>query len=99
MQKGTGILLNAISLYSLLASRYSVQHLCHSSAVRLAFLPGSIISPTIVVCDSLNGVSGRALQAVMQAKIILEGMKEEKQVQDIIELRARQASVREQLEK
>jgi hypothetical protein len=35
----------------------------------------------------------------MQAKIILEGMKEEKQVQDIIELRDQQANVREQLEK
>jgi hypothetical protein len=47
----------------------------------------------------LNGASGGALQAVMQAKIILEGMKEEKQAQDIIELRDQQADVREQLEK
>jgi gamma-glutamyltranspeptidase len=99
MQKVTGIFLRAIPLYSLLASRYSVQYLCHSSAVRPAFLPGSIILPTIVVSDSLNGASGGALQAVMQAKIILEGMKEEKQAQDIIELRDQQADVREQLEK
>jgi RNA polymerase sigma-70 factor (ECF subfamily) len=41
----------------------------------------------------------RALQAVMQAEIILEGMNEEKQAEDSIELRDRQAIVREQLEK
>jgi RNA polymerase sigma-70 factor, ECF subfamily len=41
----------------------------------------------------------RALQAVMQAEKILEGMNEEKQAEDSIELRDRQAIVREQLEK
>jgi RNA polymerase sigma-70 factor (ECF subfamily) len=41
----------------------------------------------------------RALQAVMQAGKILEGMNEEKQAEDSIELRDRQAIVREQLEK
>jgi len=32
---------------------------CHHSAARRALRPGSIASPTIVVCDSLNGASGR----------------------------------------
>jgi RNA polymerase sigma-70 factor, ECF subfamily len=41
----------------------------------------------------------RALLAVMQAEKILEGMNEEKQVEDSIELRDRKAIVREQLEK
>jgi RNA polymerase sigma-70 factor, ECF subfamily len=41
----------------------------------------------------------RSLQAVMQAEKILEGMNEEKQAEDSIELRDRQAIVREQLEK
>jgi RNA polymerase sigma-70 factor (ECF subfamily) len=41
----------------------------------------------------------RALQAVLQAEIILARMNEEKQAEDTIELRDRQAIVREQLEK
>jgi Sigma-70 region 2 len=32
---------------------------CHHSEARHALLPGSIASPTSVVCDSLNGASGR----------------------------------------
>jgi hypothetical protein len=32
---------------------------CHHSAARHALRPGSIASPTSVVCDSLNGASGR----------------------------------------
>ncbi len=40
----------------------------------------------------------RSLQAVMQAEHILEGMNKEKQAEDSIELRDRQAIVREQLE-
>ena len=31
----------------------------HHSGARHALLPGSIASPTIVVCNSLNGISGR----------------------------------------
>jgi RNA polymerase sigma-70 factor (ECF subfamily) len=40
----------------------------------------------------------RDLQAVIQAEQILEGMNKEKWVEDILELRDRQAIVREQLE-
>jgi len=40
----------------------------------------------------------RDLQAVIQAEQILDGLNEEKQVEDILELRDRQAVVREQIE-
>jgi RNA polymerase sigma-70 factor, ECF subfamily len=41
----------------------------------------------------------RSLQAVLEAEQILEGMNREKQAEDILELRDRQAIVREQIEK
>ncbi len=41
----------------------------------------------------------RALQAAMQAEQILEGVNKEEQAEDILELRARQAIVRAQIEK
>jgi len=41
----------------------------------------------------------RSLQVAMEAEQILEKLNKEKQAEDILELRARQAIVREQLEK
>jgi RNA polymerase sigma-70 factor (ECF subfamily) len=41
----------------------------------------------------------RALRAAIQAEQILEGATKERQVEDILELRGRQAMVREQMEK
>jgi len=41
----------------------------------------------------------RALQAIMEAEQVLEGMCNEKQVEDFLEQRNRQAIVREQIEK